>query len=305
MRNRRILVVILLLIAVLVSGCAAKMASPREQSTGSVAPGKAVPPAQPAAEEAGASYDYTISESQAQNALGERMIITTVNMSLLVEDTDQAVAELQALTASYQGYISESRRWYSGEQPYASLTLRIPAGSLSESLDRIRQLAIKVESENSSGEDVTEEYMDLDARLRNLEATETELLALLTEVRENRGKAEEILEIHRELTNIRGQIETVKGRQQYLERMTALATIHVELRPKAAPATVVEKVSWNPLVTGSRALRALVNVLRVLADIVIYVLILSPIFLVPAALIWLLVRLIRRRSKRQPTPPQA
>jgi hypothetical protein len=87
--------------------------------------------------------------------------------------------------------------------------------------------------------------------------------------------------------------------------MTALATIHVELRPKAAPATVVEKVSWNPLVTGSRALRALVNVLRVLADIVIYVLILSPIFLVPAALIWLLVRLIRRRSKRQPTPPQA
>jgi len=301
MKQRFPLVVILLLVVALVSGCAAKMAAPQEQSTESSAPEKQAAPAEPAAEADGASYNYSADSTE---AMGERMIISTVNMTLLVEDTDQAVADLQALTTSYQGYISESRRWYSGEQPYASLTLRVPAGSLSGALDRIRELAIKVESENSSGEDVTEEYTDLAARLRNLEATETELLALLTEVRENRGKAEEILQIHRELTAIRGQIESTKGRQQYLERMTDLATIYVELRPKAAPATVIEQVRWNPLVTGSRALRALVNVVRVLADVVIYLLILSPIFLIPAALIWLIVRLIRRRSKRQPTTPK-
>jgi hypothetical protein len=69
----------------------------------------------------------------------------------------------------------------------------------------------------------------LSAQLRNLEATEEELLVLLTEVREKTRRAEDVLAVHREVTNIRGQIEQIKGRMQYLERMTALATINVEL----------------------------------------------------------------------------
>ena len=121
---------------------------------------------------------------------------------------------------------------------------------------------------------------------------------MLTEVRENRGKAEDILAIYRELTNIRGQIESLKGRQQYLERMSALATINVTIRPREAPQPVVERAKWNPLVTLNRELRAFVSVFQALVDLGIYVLIFSPFVVVPVVLLWLLVRWIRRRGRR-------
>ncbi len=305
MKKRGVLIVVLLSALLVIGGCAPKAASVSDSITGrqaeAVQPQKA---AVPAAEEGSGATNYTYSSGSTE-PVGDRMIISTVDMVLIVEDTDATVQELQNLVNTYKGFIENSRRWYSNDQPYATLTLRIPAQSLQEVLGIIRQQAIKVESENMTGEDVTEQYTDLASRLRNLEAAETELRALMTDVRENNGKAEDILAIYRELTTIRGQIEETKGRQQYLERMSALSTINIEIRPKAAPTTVIEKVSWNPLVTASHALKALVGVGKALADMAIWLAILSPIVLVPAAIIWLLVRLARRRPPRRPTPPKA
>lgn len=228
--------------------------------------------------------------------VGERMIIRTVDMTVIVEDTDATVELIHKMVAEHKGYIAEASRWISNEQPYARVTFRVPAASLDSAVATLQKAAIRVENENTRGEDVTEEYVDLDARLRNLEATEQELLILLTEVRENRGKAEDILAIHREITAIRAQIESLKGRQQYLSRMSALATINVEIRPKEAPRTVVQRARWSPLVTASRALRGFVEMLQVLADVAIYLLIFSPVVLVPGVVIWLLVRWARRRK---------
>ena len=81
-----------------------------------------------------------------------------------------------------------SSSWYQEEQLRARLTIRVPAGEFDAAMARLKDLAIKVENRNVSTQDVTEEYTDLDSRLRNLEATETELLELLTEVRERTGK---------------------------------------------------------------------------------------------------------------------
>lgn len=246
----------------------------------------------PAAEEGYKGTSWEAAEVE------ERMIIRTVDMSIVVEDTDEVLRTMRTLAESYDGYIASSRRWISNEQPHGRMTLRIPAESLDQVLDQLHDMAFKVEDENISGEDVTQEYVDLQARLRNLEATEEELLVLLTEVRESRSKAEDILAIHRELTNIRGQIESLKGRKQYLERMSALATINVTLRPKEAPKPVVERAEWSPLVTLNRALRAFVNIFQALVDLTIYALIFSPFIVVPVLLLWLLVRWIRRRGKK-------
>ena len=226
------------------------------------------------------------------------MIIRTVNMTVLVEDTDEALSAVRSLVADYEGYVAESNRWMIDDtQAMAEVTIRVPAESLDAALEALRGMALKVERETASGQDVTEEYMDIQARLRNLEATETELLALLTEVRENRGKADEILAIHRELTTIRGQIESLKGRSQYLERMTALATVTLEIRPKATPRPVVETHRWSPLVTASDALRSLLAFAQVVVDVGIYLLVFSPVVIVPAVIIWLVVRALRRGRK--------
>lgn len=229
--------------------------------------------------------------------VADRMIIRTTYMTVVVEDTDAMLARLQGIVAQYGGYVSELNRWLSDERPYATVTLRIPAENLEEALGQVREGAILVESERSSGQDVTEEYVDLSARLRNLEATEAELLELLSEVRRNRGSAEDILAIHNRITEIRGEIESLKGRTQYLERMTALATVTIEIRPRQQPGAVVQPEGWNPLVTVSEAARALVDVLEFFAKLAIWLAVLSPLVLVPALVLWLLIRAIRKRRR--------
>lgn len=229
----------------------------------------------------------------------QRMIIRTVSMSVVVEDTDVMLSEIQNLVKANGGYVAASNRWLSGEQAYASVTLRVPADKLEAVLGVLRDSSITVENESSSGDDVTEEYVDISARLRNLEATEEELLALLTEVRKNRGSAEDILAIHNRITQLRSEIESLKGRQQYLERSAALATINIEIRPKRQPGTIVEPAKWNPLVTVNNALRGLVNAGQVAVDVLIWLVLLSPIFLVPILVLWLLIRAIKRARARR------
>jgi hypothetical protein len=233
----------------------------------------------------------------------ERMIIRTVNMAVIVEDTDKTLQSLNETVKSYKGYIADSRLWHENDQLLANVVLRVPAQSLDEFLSKVRGMVLKVDTENISGQDVTEEYADVQARLKNLELTEKELQVLLTEVRENRGKAEDILAVYQKLTEIRGQIEQMKGRQQFLERMTALATVQIDIRPKEAPRSAVEKYKWDPLVIASDALRSFVNLVQGLATVAIYLIIFSPIILVPIAAIWLLVWLLRR-GRRKAAPKQ-
>ena len=299
-KNRLAVMIALCVVLALIAGCAPKVVKEtvvvekavmvERQAAPTMAPA-------PAASGERSAADTAESPAYAQGGGGERMIIQTVDLSVTVEDTDKVVGELNTLTKNYKGYISDSRKWIQDDQTYASVTLRVPAESLDEVLGKIYGLVLRVDNENKGGLDVTEEYTDLGARLRNLEAAEKELLALLTEVRENQGKAEDILAVYRELTNIRAQIESMKGRMQYLERMTALATVHLEIRPKEAPRPVVEKYKWSPLITLNNALRAFVVVLQRLVDIAIILLVFSPYVLVPLAVIWLIVHLVRR-SKR-------
>ncbi len=243
---------------------------------------------------AGADYD--------ESGISQRMIIYTTDLILVVKDTAKAIDEIKGLVTSVEGYLSSSRSWYEGspekEQMHARLTVRVPAESLDQVVAQLKALAIKVEQESLSGQDVTEEYTDLSAQLTNLEAAEVELRELLTEVRESRGKADEILQVHARLTEIRGEIERLKGRIQYLERSAAMARIDIELMPEEAPIDILED-EWKITRTLRTAARALVNGLQGLADVLIYLVILSPIWIVPVGIFWLLRKLWRKRKARR------
>lgn len=292
---------VVVILALLVTGCAARQTSVAPAISWDRA-GRT--PAEAPMAEKQVEYDavgdsgYLSAEEAGLGSATQQMIIRTANLSVVVKETQEAVDSITGLLKSYQGYVTQSRTWYSGDDVYANMVLRVPAESLDSFLADLREYVLKVEESSISGQDVTEEYTDLQARLRNLEATEKELLALLTEVRENRGKAEDILAIHRELTSIRGQIESLQGRKQYLERMTAMATVNLSIRPQATPKPVVQD-RWTPLVTLSEAARALLSLLRVLVDLAIYVLVFSPVFVVPILVLWLLVRFIKRNKARK------
>jgi hypothetical protein len=240
----------------------------------------------------------------------QQMIIRTVNMTIILDDVQKSFQDLSDVVKTYQGYVADSNLWRENNLTYASLTLRVPAESLDTLLTVIRGKAVRVDSENSTTQDVSQEYVDLDSRLRNLQATEKELLSLLATIREKTSKAEEVLAVYREITTIRGEIEQIPGRQLYLERLPALATVQVELRPVATPPTVVEQGKWNPMVIVNTALRGLVTILEgaweVLVVIILNVIPVLIIIALPVVVVVLIVRAaIRRKARKQKQTPAA
>ena len=228
----------------------------------------------------------------------ERMIIWTGDVSLIVKDAEDSLEKVEAIAKDLGGYVVNSSSWYQDDQLRARLTIRVPSGEFDAAMARLKDLAIKVENRNVSTQDVTEEYTDLNARLRNLEATETELLELLTEVRERTSKAEDVLAVHREVSNIRGQIEQVKGRMQYLEKMTAMATINIELIPDVLAKPIVV-AGWRPTGTAANALRTLVTTLQRIVEAAIWLIFYVLPTLVVIAIPFFVLGMIWRRWRRK------
>src|SRR5262249_2918934 len=159
----------------------------------------------------------------------DRMIIRNATISLIVHDTQKAIDAISSAVEGAGGYVSSSNTWRENDVLRGKLSLRGPNGRLTTALASIRSSAVRGPSESVSSEEVTQEYVDLASQVRNLEATEEELRQLLVTVRERAKKAEDILEVHEKLMEIRGQIEQAKGRMRYLEQMTAFATINVDI----------------------------------------------------------------------------
>ncbi len=158
-------------------------------------------------------------------AAEERMIVRTGNMWLVVNDVPIALDQITELAEGFDGYVVFSNRWKEGERLAGAITIRVPAEHFDDATRALRGLAVEVTSESTSSQDVTEEYVDLSAKLRNLEATEEQYLRLM----EKAERVEDILNVQRELSKTREQIERTKGRMQYLERTSATALIEVRL----------------------------------------------------------------------------
>jgi hypothetical protein len=230
---------------------------------------------------------------------GERRVIRNAALSLIVSDPPSAAERLVRLADSLDGYTSDLAANRREELLYYRIVLRIPASRLDQALAAIKALAVRVEREEFSAEDVTRRYVDLDARLRTLVATETELQALLAESRSRGSSAEEIMAIFRELTEIRTRIEQTQGELELLESQVALSTITVELSPEAGSGPIVGE-RWRPGATVREAVRTLLTALRVLADLLIYAaVVLVPILAVLAVPVLILFYLLRRALRRK------
>ena len=262
----------------------------------------APPPAAPAVEQGRAAGGAQTTPLPA----AQRMIIRTARLELVVADPAAALDALTKFCEARGGWVATSKQWREGEQPRASLTMRVPAADLSAALAEARKLSLRVESESVEGQDVSEEFADLASQLRNLEATENELRELLVTVRQNAKRAADILEVHQQLVAIRGQIETTRGRMNYLSQMAAMSTIHAELKTDALAKPVVEP-GWRPLVVVRDAGRSLVRALQNMTNALIWILVyLIPIMFILVSPLILIVWLVRKnRKKAAQGPPQA
>lgn len=223
-----------------------------------------------------------------------RMIVRTADLRILVADTTRTVEAVTKSVEAAGGYVAGSNIWREGELLRAKLTLRVPAHQLTSTLASIRGMAKRVENETVTSEDVSQEYVDLSSQLRNLQATETELRELLRTARINSRRATDVLEVHTQLTVIRGQIEQTEGRMRYLSQVTAMSSINLDVVPDAIAQPVVEP-GWQPLRVARDASRALVALLQNLATGAIWFAIyLLPILAMLGVAIAVLVRMARR-----------
>jgi hypothetical protein len=218
-----------------------------------------------------------------------RMIIKNGEMSLMVADTNRAIDQVTDIAVNSGGYIVSSRTWEQDDLRFATLTMGVPSDQFEAVQRQLRALAVKVLNDTASGQDVSDEYVDLQSRLTNLEATAARIREFLDQAK----TVEEALQVNTQLTQIEGEIEQVKGRMQYLKDRSAYSTIVVNLEPKRPTPTPTPEptpIGWRPEQTLKEATNTLSDVLRNLGDLAIWLVVVVAPFAVPVGIVATLVR---------------
>lgn len=189
----------------------------------------------PAADEAPSSNaDAGGGEQLSQPQVQDRKIVRTATLELQVEDVVAAVQQIDDVATTAGGFVSSSNVFVDtgvdggGEvtrTQTASVTVRVPADAYSSVMSQLRGIAKETVSETSDASEVTEEYTDLEARLRNLQATEARYIELLNKA----ATIDEILTVQDRLNQVRLEIEQVTGRINVLNNLTDFATITARL----------------------------------------------------------------------------
>ncbi len=241
----------------------------------------------------------TLVSSEAQGETTERLVVKRAEMRVSVADPAEAMRTVVQWAESMQGYVVNSNQWNSTSdgQTYinASVMVRVPAERLDEMMQKVRDLAADpktgVLSETVTGEDVTAEYVDSQARLRNLKAAEAQLVELLDQAPD----LEYTLDIFRELTEIRSQIEVLEGRIKYLEESAALSALSVEFVAEAS-LQPLQIGPWKPAGVAKEAIQTLVKVAQDIGTALIKFVIIWVPFLLPIGLI---VYFVRKGAKKR------
>jgi len=300
------------LIALLISGCATA------KSESAVAPGAP----QTSYDEGGRNYTSGVTTDSSKAAYempstagnsgsyysaGEQMVIKTANLQIVVADPAVSMESVKKVAEGMGGYVVNSYLYKTQIDdgvtvPFATVTIRVPAEQLDSALTQIKALvkdpAKDITYENVTGEDVTQQYTDLQSRLKNLEAAEEQLLKIMEEA----TKTEDVMSVFNQLTSTREQIEVLKGQIKYYEESASLSAVTVELTAQEAvqPVTIG---GWEPVGIAQEALKALVDLGKGLGTILIWVIIVGlPLFLIFFFPVRWIVRKIRKAMEEKPKP---
>ena len=290
MKARTLIPTFLLSVLALASCAGAAAPAPSNASRESVAP--SAPSVAP--KPAGAAAD---AQSQAgQTDLTDRLVIRTANLTLIVKDTLASLDEIGRMTTEFKGFIQSSNTTKYAQGSQATIVIKVPADKLDATLERARKMAIEVRNDQVTGQDVTAEFSDLSARIKNLEAAEAQLRTIL----EKSTKTEDVLSVYRELTSIRGQIEQAKGRAQFLATSAAMSTVTISLIPDVI-AQPITAPGWRPEGEFKNAAEALIRILQGLGTLAIWLVVtVLPVLIILALPFVVLIAIVRALNRRRP-----
>ncbi len=225
----------------------------------------------------------------------DQKIIRNGSLTITAKDVAATQSAIWNLAGEFGGVVITSNTSGTDERMRADISFRVPSERFRDALDRVRGYAVKVEQEQSSAQDVTEDYVDLQARQRTLEATALQLQTLL-------GKAttvDDTLKVQAQLNTVQSDLERIKGKINYYDTRTAFSTIAVSILPvplPAKPEPVTPVAKWSLSHTVREAWNRSVNGLQNVADALITIIIGGWWVEVPLIIgIYLLTRRERRR----------
>jgi len=229
----------------------------------------------------------------------ERLIIRTGYLSLTVEDTLAAQQEIEKIVTELAGegaFLVSSNASASNEggSPTIETVIRVPSARFDDVMDRLSKLAVKVNIRNEAAQDVTAEYVDVSAREQALETARDRLL----EIMKNAATTEELLLAEQQLTQREAEIESLKGRMQYLSESARLSSITIELSPYLLSQPIENK--WRPAETARRAYDTLLASLRGFGNfLIIFVIDVLPWLALIGLIWWGVAAIVRKRRDRK------
>ncbi len=233
-------------------------------------------------------------EPTAAGAVGGDRVIKTADLSLQVEDAQTAMEKAKAFAAQVNGFVLQAT--ISGTEKgdrTAWVTVHVPVSRFEESVVELKKIGSLLLSESVNGQDVTEEYADLESQIRNARTEETQY----QEIMKRAGAIEDVLAVAKQLADVRGRIERLEGRRQFLANRTDYSTITVRMSEE--PVVHLPSASWRPMQIAEQTLRFLIETFQTLVNVVIIVVIVGVGLLLPLALVfWILIALGRRLLRR-------
>jgi hypothetical protein len=293
--------ILMMMFALLLAGCAKAAATP---SVGRSLEGIA-PQVQPQEAPMPASLDTSAGSFAYESAAVNRIVIRNANMTIVVADPAQAMEAVLKLANDMSGFVVNSQLYQSGERngvkiQEASVSIRVPAERLEEARSKIMAMVENVKtdvlSDSVTGQDVTQEYTDLQSRLRN----EEDAAEQLRKIMDTATKPEDVLQIFNNLKQVSEQIEILKGQIKYYDEASAMSEISVSIQSKES-VQPISVAGWSPKGVARNALQALVDIYQFFASAAIWIgITILPIIIPLGLIIFGIVKFIqwqRRKSK--------
>ena len=227
----------------------------------------------------------SVSDSRTSASSQSRMVVADSYLSLVVKKVEDTHRQILKKVEELGGFMINSSVNNPQDNANASLTVRIPSDRLEVALKYFKSLSVKVVTENLTGEDVTNQYTDINARLKTLDQTK----AIFEDMLNKATLIPDILNVQREIMNIQDQIDSLKGQTKYLEENSSLSKITVYLSTDELSLPYAPLDSWRPELIMKEAVRSLITNLRSVVGILIWIGIYAAIWL-PVLLIFLFVK---------------
>lgn len=209
----------------------------------------------------------------------DQFVIKTASISMTVKDLDDSSVDVRKFAKEVGGYVENLYDYGEDADRTVTATLRVPAAAFDSVVSKLKDIGVDIISSDEDAQNVTEVYKDLEARLKNQKALESQLLKIL----DIADEVEDILAVQKELSAVREQIETLQATLDYYDSRVDMASITVSMT-QSSESLDVNADPWRPVGVFKEALATLVYIVKSLGSLIIWSIVLSPLVLVP---VWL------------------